>query len=219
MSHSLMAYSLRGRALFNCGLLLLQPVLLFLPTILLPFPAVMLFNPSLLGLFGPTACSFLNDSVWPLGFLLHHLRAPVSHLFLLGHPWPIYFPWVSLALFLTLHSYGLFTNSFGLPWPNYLIPHPWGSWACHQSLIFFVCITLGLLWPILTFLHHILPIGLSFLSSASFRPICFFKAHLFILWACNPLFLPFWLNGFFYPFTNSFLPMLLGFFFLLDFPK
>ena len=45
------------------------------------------------------------------------------------------------------------------------------------------------------------------------------KAHLFILWACNPLFLPFWLNGFFCPFTNSFLPMLLGFFFLLDFPK
>ena len=87
---------LRGRALFNCGFLLLQPILLFLPTILLPF------------LFRPTACSFLNDSVWPLGFLLHHLQAPVSHLFLLGHPWPIYFPWASLALFLTLYSHGFY---------------------------------------------------------------------------------------------------------------
>ena len=160
---------LRGRALFNCGFLLLQPILLFLPTILLPF------------LFRPTACSFLNDSVWPLGFLLHHLRAPVSHLFLLGHPWPIYFPLASLALFLTLHSYGLFTNSFGLPLPNYFIPHPWGSWTCHQPLTFFACITLGLLWPILTFLHHILPMGLPFLSLqpplgpfASSRPICLF---------------------------------------------
>ena len=48
--------------------------------------AVMLFDPSLLGLFRPAAYSSLNDLVWSLGFLLHYLRAPVSHLFPLGHP-------------------------------------------------------------------------------------------------------------------------------------
>ena len=90
------------------------------------------------------------------------------------------FPWV-------------FTNSSGLSRPKYLISPPWGSWACHQPFIFFTCITLGLLWPILTFLHHILPIGL---SPGSFKSVCFLKAHLFISWICDPLFLPLGLNGF-----------------------
>ena len=85
----------------------------FVPSYNLVVPAVMLFNPNLLGFFGPAACSFLNDSVWSSGFLLYHLRAPVSHLFLLGHPWPIYFPWASLALFLTLHSRGLLLTHLG----------------------------------------------------------------------------------------------------------
>ena len=104
-------------ALFDCGLFLLRSTLLFQPTILLPFLAVILFDPSLLGFFGPATCSFLNDSVWSLGFLLHHLRAPVSYLFLLGHPWPIYFPWASLALFLTLHSHGLLLTLLSFPGP------------------------------------------------------------------------------------------------------
>ena len=181
---------------------------------------MMLFNPSLLGLFGPTACSFLNDSVWPLGFLFHHLRAPVSHLFLIRHPWPIYFSWASLALFLTLHSYGLFTNSVGLPLPNYFIPHPWGLWACHQPFTFFTCITTGLLWPILTFLHHILPMGLLLLSFrallgpfASLRPIySFYEPIIHYSYHLG-------LMVFFYPLTNSFLPMFLGFFLLLGFLK
>ena len=86
------------------------------------------------------------------------------HLFFLGHPWPICFPWASLALSLTLHSHGLLFNFFGFLRPNYLIPHSWGSWAYHQPLTFFVCITSSLLWPILTFLHHILPMGLLLLS-------------------------------------------------------
>ena len=73
----------------------------------------MLFNPSLLGLFGSVAYSSLNDSVWSLGFLLNYLQAPVSHLFPLGHPWPICFPWASLALFLTLHSHRLLLTPLG----------------------------------------------------------------------------------------------------------
>ena len=44
-------------------------------------PAVMFFDPSLLGLLGPAAYSSLNGSIWSLGFSLHWLRAPVSHLF------------------------------------------------------------------------------------------------------------------------------------------
>ena len=78
---------------------------------------MILFDLSLLGFFGPAACSFLNNSVWSLGFLLHYLRAPVSHWFLLGHPWPIYFPWASLALFLTLHSRGLLLTHLGFLGP------------------------------------------------------------------------------------------------------
>ena len=34
------------------------------------------------------------------------------------------------------------------------------------------------------------------LSPGFFRPIYFLKAHLFISWACDPLFLPLRLNGF-----------------------
>jgi len=97
-------------------------------------------------------------------FYLHYLQAPVSYLFPFGHPWLICFPWAFLALSLTLHSHRLLLNFFGLPRPNSLIPHPWGSWACHQPLTFFVCITSSLLWPILIFLHHMLPIGLPLLS-------------------------------------------------------
>ena len=98
--------------------------------------------------------------------------------------------WASLPHLLSLGLFGpfpnsafpwAFTNSFGLAWPNNLIFHPWSSWTCHQPLTFFSCITSSLLWPILTFLHHILPIGLPFLSLqaplgpfTSSRPICLF---------------------------------------------
>jgi len=50
------------------------------------------------------------------------------------------------------------------------------------------------------------------------KPVCFLKAHLSISWTCNPLFLLLGLNSFFYPFTNCFLPVLMGFF-LFGFPK
>ena len=108
-----------GWALFDCGLFFLQPTILLLSVVLhfLPYhsviSAVMLFDPSLLGLFGSVAYSSLNDSVWSLGFLLNYLQAPVSHLFPLGHPWPICFPWASLALFLTLHSHRLLLTPLG----------------------------------------------------------------------------------------------------------
>ena len=161
--------------------MLLFAVLLPFPTIPLSIPTMMLFDPSLLGLFGLAAYSSLNDSIWSLGFLLHYLWAPVSHLFS---------SWASLAHLLSLGILGsfynsafswAFTNFFELPWPNYLILHHWGSWAFHQPFTFFTCITSGLLWPIFTFLHHILPMGLLLLSLraplgpfAFSMPVCIF---------------------------------------------
>ena len=107
------------------------------------------------------------------------LLCPIFPLGLLG-------PFAFLGPFSNSTFPWAFTNSFGLPWPNYLILHPWGLWACHQPLTFFACITLGLLWPILTFLYHILPIGLLLLSLraplgpfASSRPICLFYGPMF----------------------------------------
>ena len=128
---------------------------------LLPYHSIILvaklFASILLGLFGPTVYSSPNGLVRPLVLLLHQWWAPVSNLFSLGHPGPVYFPWASSALFLTLHFHGFFIEFFGHPRPNYIISHPWGSWACHQPLTFFAFIALGLPWPILTFPHHILP--------------------------------------------------------------
>ena len=119
---------------------------------------------------------------------------------LVGSFVPFISSWASLAHLLSLGFLGPFsnsmfswdfTNSFWLPWSNYLILHPWGSWICHQPLTFFACITSGLLWPILTFLHHILPIGLLLFSLRAFlgpfassRPICLFYGPM-IHYSCH----------------------------------
>ena len=71
--------------------------------------------------------------------------------------------WASSALSNFVFPWA-FINSFGLPWPNYFILHLLGLWIFHQPLTLFTCITLGLSWPILTFLHHVLPVGLLLLS-------------------------------------------------------
>ena len=114
-------------------------------------PAAKLFASILLGLFGPAVYSFPNGPVRSLVLLLHHWRALVSHLFSLGRPWPICFPWASLALFLTLHSHGLLLSSLGFPSPialslilgtHGLIINPLLSllsliWACRGPFSFF----------------------------------------------------------------------------------
>ena len=69
-------------------------------------PTVMLFEPSLLGLFGPTAYSSLSDSIWSFG-----LRITL----LVGSFVPFISSWASLALFLNSAFPWAFTNSFGLP--------------------------------------------------------------------------------------------------------
>ena len=80
-------------------------------------PAAKLFASILLDLFGPAVYSSPNGPVRPLILLLYHWRAPVSHLFSFGRPGPVYFPWASSALFLTLHSHGLLLNSFSFSGP------------------------------------------------------------------------------------------------------
>ena len=56
--------------------------------------------------------SFILILFWAF-FFLHCLWAPLSHLFLFGHPWLICFPWASLALFLILYSHGLLLTPLG----------------------------------------------------------------------------------------------------------
>ena len=80
-------------------------------------PTTKLFVSILLDLFGPTVYSSPNGPVRLLVLLLHHWRAPVSHLFSLGRLGPVYFPRASLTLFLNLHSHGLLLNSLGFPGP------------------------------------------------------------------------------------------------------
>ena len=94
---------------------------------------------------------------------------------------PFVFPWASLAHLLAL--------SFLDPFPNFVF-----SWAFTGFIRLWACYS-----PFLLFAHHTLPMGLLFAISlflGSFEPICFLKAHLLISWTCDPLFLPFRLNGF-----------------------
>ena len=186
---------------------------------LLPYysiiPVVKLFASILLGLFRPAVYSSPNGPVRPLVFLLHHWRAFVSHLFFLGRLGPVCFPWASPALSLTLHSHRLLINSLGFPGPitlflilgvHGLAINPLLSlfsllWACRGPLSLFYIIYFS--W----FAFSLFP--------GSFKPIYLLKTHLFISWACDPLFSPLGHNEFSSQFTNSFLPILLGFFLLL----
>ena len=121
---------------------------------------------------------------------------------------PFVFPLASSAHLLTLGFLGLFPN-FVLPWaftgfiglprPNYFIL----ILGVYGPTINPLLSLLALFWacrdPFLLFSHHTLTMGLLFAISlflCSFEPICFLKAHLFISWTCDPLFLPLGLNSF-----------------------
>ena len=102
----------------------------------------------------------LSFSQWPSTAIDSYIIS------LTGSCVPFVFPWTSWVRLLSLGFLGpflnfafpwAFTEFFGLPWPNYIIHHPWDLWACHQPLTFFAFITLGLPWLIFTFPHHILP--------------------------------------------------------------
>ena len=131
-----------------------------------------------------------------MGFLTYGLLCP-------------FFPWASLSHLFILGFLGLFTN-FVLPWAfTDFIGLPQSNYfililGVHGPAINSLLSLLALLWayrgPFFLFSHHILPMGFLLtisLFSGSFEPICFLKAHLLISWTCDPLFLPFGLNGFF----------------------
>ena len=107
-----------------------------------------------------------------IGFPTHGFLCPFC--FSLGHPWPIYFLWVSSSLLLTLHFHRLLLTSLSFPDPI----------TSFSSLGFMDL-------PILTFLYHILPMAILFLSfraslnpSTSSRPICLFH-ELVIYYFCR----------------------------------
>ena len=119
-------------------------------------PAAKLFASILLGLFGPAVYSSPNGPIRPLVFITSLEGSCVLFVF----------PWASRARLLSLGFLGpflnfaflwVFTEFFGVPRPNYIIPYPWDSWLCHQPLTFFVFIVLDLPQPILIFPYHILP--------------------------------------------------------------
>ena len=115
---------------------------------------------------------FILVLLW--AFLTHYiaygLLCPISFLF--GHPWPICFPWASFAHFLILHSHEFLRTLLGFPDPitlSFIL----GAHGLSIDPLLSYFITSGLLRPILTFLYHIMPIGLPLPSLGSFRPICF----------------------------------------------
>ena len=106
--------------------------------------------------------------LWPISFSLSILDPFAFH----GHCRPICFPYASLVHFLILHSHGFLLTLLGFLGPitvSFILGAH--GLSINPSLSYFI--TTGLLWPILTFLHHIMPMGLLLFSLGSFRPICF----------------------------------------------
>ena len=116
---------------------------------------------------------------WPLVFLL--MGSYVLFVFSLGHPWPVCFLWVFSSPFTNSAFSWVITNFIGLPLPNYFILILGVHGLAINPLFSLFALLLGLQWPILTFLRHILPMGMLFLSFqtslssfTSSRPICLF---------------------------------------------
>ena len=186
---------LKSWALFDTGPYISFGPFLDCPHFLLYYsviPAIM--TQSYWASFKLAVYSFLQWLSMAIGSPIYGLLCPfrVS----LGHPWPICFLWASLALLLTLHFHGFLLTSLGFLGPITLF----------SSLGF-----MGLsLTPCFLYLHYFGPaVAYSYFSisytahgyaislfSDSLKPTCLFKAHLFISWAYDPLFLPLGPNGF-----------------------
>ena len=100
-----------------------------------------------------------------------------------------FFSWASLACLLPLGFLIPFTNSafswaitnfIGLYWPNYFMLIFGVHELAINPLLSLFALLLGLQWPILTFLHHILSMGMLFLS---------FRASLSLFTSSRPIFL------------------------------
>ena len=115
---------------------------------------------------------FILMLLWAFLNPFHYLWVLLSHFFLLEHPWPICFPWTSLAHFLILHTHELLLTPLGFPGLITLFPILGAHGLPINPLLSYFIIS-GLLWPILTLLYHIMHMSLLFLSQGSFRPIYF----------------------------------------------
>ena len=108
--------------------------------------------------------------------------------------------WASLAHlpqpFIVLCSYGFFLTPLGFLGPITLSFILGAHGLSINPLLSF----LALLWadcgPFLLSTSYTAHEFATSLFLGSFRPVCFLKAHLFISWACDPLFLSLELNGF-----------------------
>ena len=167
----------------------------------------------------PAIYSSPNGPVRLLVLLLHHWRALVSHLFSLGCPGPVFFLWASSTLFLNFAFLWAFTKFFGtslaqLHYPSSL------EFMGFPSILYFLCFRyFGSAVAYSRFFTSYTAHGLLFLSFwaplspfTSSRPICL--SHGFVIhYSCCLGLMCFLL------FANSFLSVLLGFFFPLGLPK
>ena len=107
-----------------------------------------------------------NALTWPLVFLL--MVSYVPFVFSLGHPWPVCFLWAFSSLLLILHSHGLLLTS--LDFPNPITSFSSLGFMGLSLTPYFLC--LHYFWacsgPFSLFLHHILPMGMLFLSFWAF---------------------------------------------------
>ena len=154
-----------------------------------------------------------NGLTWPLVFLF--MGSCVPFVFLLGIlglfaffglPWPF---------LLTLHSHGLLLTSLGFPGPLTLFSSL--GFMGLPLTPYFLC--LHYFEPAMAFSHFSISYtthGYAIsLFPASFKPTCLFKAHLFISWPFDPLFLSLGPNGFAICLPILCYPCRWAFFFLL----
>ena len=124
-----------------------------------------------------------------LASLLHCLWAPLSHLFLLGHPWPIYFPWTSLALFLIQRSHGLLLTPLDfLALISVSLILGVHGLSINPYFLYLHYFELAMTHSHFSTLHTAYKFATS-LFPDSFKPVCILKVHLFMLWVYDPLFL------------------------------
>ena len=124
----------------------------------------------LLGLLHALLSIGYNDLVWSLDLYSYYFGLSWPITLLVGSFGPFLFPWASSAYFLILHSHGFLLTLLGFPGT---ITISFGVYRLSINPLLSYFITSGLSWPILTFLHHIMPMGLLLLLLGSFRPICF----------------------------------------------
>ena len=105
----------------------------------------LVFARPLLGLLHVHLSIGYNDPIWSLDLYSCYFGLSWPITLLMGSFGLFLSPWASLVHLLSLGILSpfsnstfpwVFTNSFGFPWPNYRILHPWGLWAFYQSLTF-----------------------------------------------------------------------------------